>query len=119
MRQTETPFLFLSQLIDGHPKPWNHFKIDGLMVNAYEILQKTNAQKKAMDNGIHRYLGFDGFVGMDSGGFIFMRKKVLDVDPQRILDLYESSKPNLSVVLDHPLEPNLPRVKEERDKPSL
>lgn len=46
---------------------------------------------------------------MDSGGYLFMRKKTMDVFPQDILKLYESSKPNLAVVLDHPLEPLLSR----------
>ncbi len=107
MKPTETPFLLLSQLVNGSPKPWKHFKIDGLMVNAYEILQKNKTHETVCREGIHEYLGYHGRVGMDSGGFLFMRKKSLGVHPQQILDLYESSKPNLAVVLDHPLEPCL------------
>jgi len=119
-REIDTPFLWFSQLVDGSPKPWKHFDIDGLMVNAYEILQKKNTDKEVRERGIHRYLRFEGPIAMDSGGFLFMKKKSLDVDPQRILELYELGKPDLGVVLDHPLEPNLrPLERKRRQMKSL
>jgi 7-cyano-7-deazaguanine tRNA-ribosyltransferase len=107
MKQTETPLLFLSQIVNGSPKPWEYFKIDGLMVNAYEILHEERAKENIEEKGIHGHLGYSGSVAMDSGGFLFMRKKSLDISPRAILDLYESSEPDLGVVLDHPLEPGL------------
>lgn len=112
-----TPFLWFSQLINGMPKPWKHFKIDGIMVNAYEILQKRRTNLQIREKGVHVYLNFNGPITMDSGGFLFMRREVLDVHPQNILELYEQSKPDFGVILDHPLEPNLPRT--ERKKRQL
>jgi tRNA-guanine family transglycosylase len=106
-KDIESPFLWFSQPVNAQPKPWTHFKIDGLIVNAYEILQKNSANKNVKEKGIHQYLEFKGPVTMDSGGFFFMMKKVLNVHPQEILELYELSKPDFGVVLDHPLEPNL------------
>jgi len=103
--------------MNGVPKPWKHFEIDGLMVNAYEILQKNRANLMVREKGIHKYLVFDGPIAMDSGGFLFMKKKILDVHPQKILELYELSKPNFGVILDHPLEPNLSNA--ERKKRQL
>lgn len=114
MKPFKTPFLFLSQLVDGSPKPWEYFEIDGLMVNAYEILNKNRTCKLVCEEGIHKYLGYQGFLGMDSGGFLFMRQKSLDVHPQKILNLYESCKPDLSVVLDHPLEPGLSKIQKRK-----
>ncbi len=97
------PFLWFGQEIHGVPKPWLEFKMDGVMVNAYEILQKTKTIQVIAEKGIHRYLKFKGPIMMDSGGFLFMQKNVMDVDPEAIVDLYEESKPDFGVVLDHPL----------------
>jgi len=106
--EIDSPFLWFSQLVNGTPKPWRHFRIDGVMVNAYEIIRKRRIDALVRQRGIHDYLGFDGPIVMDSGGFLFMKKRTLDVDPQRILELYETSQPDFGVILDHPLEPNLP-----------
>jgi tRNA-guanine family transglycosylase len=107
VHEIETPFLWIAQLIDGKPKPWKHFSLDGVMVNAYEILGKTKANNEVRRKGIHGYLEFQGPIMMDSGGFQFMKKEELDMDPKKVLKLYEESKPNFGVILDHPLGPNL------------
>jgi tRNA-guanine family transglycosylase len=108
MPQIKTPFLWFTQLINGKPKPWDYFEIDGVMVNAYEILRKNHANTIAK-KGIHNYLNFKGPVMMDSGGFLFMKKNILEVHPKTILELYERSKPDFGVILDHPIQPNLSR----------
>jgi tRNA-guanine family transglycosylase len=113
MQEIKSPFLWFSQLIDGTPKPWKHFEIEGVMVNAYEILQK-NRDNIIMDRGIHNYLDFKGLITMDSGGFLFMKKNVLKIHPRTILELYERSKPNFGVILDHPLQPCLPRNEKKK-----
>ena len=115
VHEIETPFFWIAQLIDGKPKPWKHFALDGVMVNAYEILGKTTVNREVRRKGVHRYLEFRGPIMMDSGGFQFMKKKELDVDPKKILGLYEDSKPDFGVVLDHPLGPNLSH-KEKMDR---
>jgi len=107
VHEIETPFLWIAQLIDGKPKPWKHYSIDGVMINAYEILGNAKANNDVRKKGIHGYLEFKGPIMMDSGGFQFMKKKELDIDPKKILRLYEESKPNFGVILDHPLGPNL------------
>ena len=107
MAKIQTPFLWFSQVLNGSPKPWHLFKIDGLMLNAYEIIRNSVANTKVREKGIHNYVEFDGPIMMDSGGFLFMKKRVLDVRPEAILELYEESKPNFGVVLDHPLSPTL------------
>jgi tRNA-guanine family transglycosylase len=103
----ETPFFWLGQTIKGVPRPWKHFKVDGLMVNAYEILQNPLINKLVRNENIHSFLKYDGLVVMDSGGFQFIKRKMLDVDPREILNLYVQSKPNYGVILDHPIGPNL------------
>ena len=103
----KTPFLWFTQPLKGYPKPWHFFKIDGIMLNAYEILQNRSITKRLREIGVHRYMEFNGLIAMDSGGFLFMKKGTIDIEPEAILTLYEESKPNFSVVLDYPLSPNL------------
>ena len=110
----ERPFLWFSQLVGGDPKPWEHFKIDGVMVNAYEIMQTMRTETEVRQRGIHDYLGFKGPITMDSGGFLFMQKETLKVDPLSILKLYRESRPDYGVVLDHPLGPNLATPQRKR-----
>lgn len=100
---TKTPFLWFGQTIRGVPKPWRHFKIDGIMVNAYEILQNQTVNERVREQKIHNFLCFKGPIAIDSGGFFFMKKKILDIKPKTILQLYRESKPDYGVILDHPI----------------
>jgi len=103
----ETPFLWFTQPFKGQPLPWHFFKIDGLMLNAYEILQSNSASKQVREKGVHKCMNFNGLITMDSGGFLFMKKGIIDIEPETILTFYEESKPNFGVILDYPLSPNL------------
>lgn len=76
------------------------------MVNAYEILKRSKTCDEVSKKGIHNYLGFDGLIFMDSGGFLFQKKNKMDLDPNTILELYEASNPDIAAVLDHPLDPS-------------
>jgi len=105
--QIETPFLWFTQRVKGYPKPWLFFNIDGLMLNAYEILRHGPTMRRIRSEGVHRYLGFGGLVTIDSGGFLFLSRGEINILPETISALYEESKPNFGVVLDCPLAPNL------------
>jgi tRNA-guanine family transglycosylase len=110
----ETPFLWFTQPIKGSPKPWLFFKVDGLMLNAYEVLHNNSIAERMRSEGAHRYMKFDGLVVMDSGGYLFMRRQEVNITPEAILTLYEETKPNFGVILDHPLIPNLPQEVAEK-----
>ena len=105
-KKLETPSLWLGHLIDHKPKLWETSNLDNIMVNAYYIIKKASSYEKICDMGIHNYLNFDGLVMMDSGGFLFQKKEEMGLDPLKVLDLYEKSKPDIGVVLDHPFDPN-------------
>jgi 7-cyano-7-deazaguanine tRNA-ribosyltransferase len=98
-----TPTLWFSQEAGRTPEPWKYFQLDGVLLNAYSILQKPSISNKMKRNGVHDYLNFYGPVMMDSGGFLFMKKTAMRMRAQTISDLYEATKPNFGVVLDHPL----------------
>ena len=101
------PFLWLTQQARGYPKPWDYFKVEGVMLNAYDILKNPKIAKKIKELRVHRYLGFDGQVAIDSGGFLFMKHKEVPISPIELVELYEIWKPNFAVSLDHPVFPAL------------
>jgi len=104
----DVPFLWFTQPLGATPSPWRHFKVDGVMVNAYELVGNSKILERIVDRGgIHKYIGFDGPIAMDSGGYRFLKKGMLDVDAEEILDIYEKCKPNYGVVLDFPISPGI------------
>ncbi len=105
-KEVETPILWLGHLPSIQPHLWKNFDVRTVMVSAYEIIRNRNVYEAICDVGVHEYLGFDGIVIMDSGGFSFQKKNELNIDPRDILELYELSRPDLGVVLDHPLNPS-------------
>jgi tRNA-guanine family transglycosylase len=99
----DLPMLWFSQPVEGIPEPWKHFKVDGVLLNAYQILQDTCAANRLKGRNVHSFLRFHGPVMMDSGGFLFMKKRTMKARPERISRLYHESEPNYGVILDHPL----------------
>jgi tRNA-guanine family transglycosylase len=111
----KTPMLWFTQPVDSKPRPWTYFKIEGLMINAYEII-KRNRDKHIKLCGIHKYLNYNGIVMMDSGGFQIMKsKEAKNISAKALLEIYERSKPNIAVILDYPISPGLSR-KEIRER---
>ena len=103
MADIEPPVMWFSQEAGKTPEPWRYFRLDGVLLNAYEILQSSSIADRMRTRKVHSYLNFRGPVMMDSGGFRFMTKKHMRVRPESISKLYEETGPNYGVVLDHPL----------------
>ena len=121
MKKIQYPMLWFSQIVGAKEStPWNYFKVDGVLMNAYNFMQHPMAFENAKKQKIHKYLGYDGPVMMDSGGFLFMKKNDLTVSAEQIISFYEKSKPNFGVVLDHPITPLLSKkVAMERKNKTL
>lgn len=102
-----TPIFWLGHQIKNKPIPWHHFDVFGVLVNACSIISRFKASKQIEEMGIRKFLGFSGPIMMDSGGFLFQKKEKVDANPLRIMDLYEKSRPDICVILDHPLTLNL------------
>ena len=91
----------------GKVNPWARFKVDGVMVNAYDILSSSQKAKNALEAGLPSFLDYDGPIMMDSGGFLFLRNNRRVADIQELINLYEKFKPDIAVTLDFPFSPNL------------
>lgn len=105
--EIEFPFLWLTQLARASPKPWKYFDVEGIMLNAYDILKKPSIDVKMRDRGVNDYLNFKGVVAIDSGGFLFMKHKEIPISPEELVEAYEKWKPKFAVSLDHPITPSL------------
>ena len=99
-----TPILWLGHQIANEPTLWRFFNVCGILVNACNILTSDGTSKRIEKEGIENFLEYDGPIMMDSGGFQFQKKETIDINPLRIMDLYEKSRPDIGVVLDHPLD---------------
>ena len=109
----ETPTLWFGYCFDSPPKLWDYLHIDSVMVNAYEILSDESRLLKIENTGINSYLGFDGPIAIDSGGFLLQKRASLFIDVSRLLEMYERTRPTIGVVLDHPLSPFVTRKENE------
>jgi 7-cyano-7-deazaguanine tRNA-ribosyltransferase len=104
VRRFQYPFLWLGSPVKNKVKPWTRFNIDGLVVNAFDIIKKSRVESAIRQQTIKAFLNFRGPVMIDSGGYLFMKSKELHVDLAGLVDLYEQAKPDFCVVMDHPLD---------------
>jgi len=109
-KRIETPNLFASYRMGDYPSaglkclPWNEIKIEALLINSYDFLKPRHRQLLDKDE-ISSFLKFKSPIMMDSGGFYFIEKKHVDINPLEILNLELKAKVDVGVVLDHPIHP--------------
>jgi len=79
------------------PKYWDWFEIDGLMISLGNL--RGRQLTKAINLGIHRFIGFKGSIFLDSGAFQSDGKKKTATE---ILELQNWLRPDLVSHLDKP-----------------
>lgn len=88
---------FVYSLTQASPKLWKFFGVDGVLVSADDLA--------SCDGRVKEFLGFDGYVVVDSGGYrLLSRSKALDV--VEVLDAQARAGADLNVALDYPLSLN-------------
>jgi 7-cyano-7-deazaguanine tRNA-ribosyltransferase len=98
------PFLWLGSPVESRVRPWTRFGVDGLVVNAFNIFSDPQTESVLREKAVKTFLTFRGPVMIDSGGYLFMRSRKLQVDLAKLVRLYEEAKPDCCVVMDHPLD---------------
>ena len=99
----ETPYLFpvihpVSQIVPtGELKAMG---FGGLMTNSYIIHRRR--RREALEQGIHRLLGFDGVFITDSGGYQVLEYGDLDVGYREVASFQAAMGTELAVTLDRP-----------------
>jgi len=88
--------------LKGRPRPWEHFKVPALMVNAYEIIKSEKLRRDIQaKGGLHEFLNFNGTIFLDSGGFQAM-KHGIDIEIDKLIDVYKMAGADYYFSLDYP-----------------
>jgi 7-cyano-7-deazaguanine tRNA-ribosyltransferase len=82
-----------------------------IIANAY-LLRKRSAEQ-AIQQGIHRFIGFDGTIVTDSGGYQILVYGDVDVTPEEIARFQEEIDTDIAVILDIPTGWNASRERAE------
>jgi tRNA-guanine family transglycosylase len=110
-KELETPNIFASYRLGDYPNaglkclPWKEIEIDALLINAYDFLKPRYRALLNFCKGICKFLDFKKTIMMDSGGFYFIEKKHIDIDPLEILNIETKARVDIGIVLDHPMHP--------------
>lgn len=110
-KRLETPNIFASYRLGDYPNaglkclPWKEIEVDALLINAYDFLKPRYGELLKGDKGIRQFLDFKKTIMMDSGGFYFIEKKHINIDPLEILDIETKAMVDIGIVLDHPMHP--------------
>jgi len=76
-----------------------------LMTNAY-VLLKSPDKNKVIEEGIHKFINFDGIVAVDSGSYQLMKYGDIDISNSEILKFEESIGAEIGSFLDIPTLPD-------------
>ncbi len=88
---------------------------DIVITNAYLIYKDENLAKKAIDEGLHKLINFDGPIMTDSGSFQLSVYGDVDITNKQVIDFQEKIKTDIGTSLDIPTAPFVDRKKAEDD----
>ncbi len=88
---------------------------EGLITNAYIIHRDENLRRRALEEGLHEMLGYDGLVMTDSGSYQLYGYGDVDVDPLEIVEFQDTIGSDIGVILDIPTPPDAVHAKAARD----
>ena len=88
---------------------------DIVITNAYLIYKDDELKKKAIDEGLHKLINFDGPVMTDSGSFQLSVYGDVDITNEEVIKFQEEIKSDIGTSLDIPTAPFVDRKKAEDD----
>lgn len=92
----------LGMPLRGKPRPWQHFRVPALMISAYEIIRNERIWREIRGKGgLREYLGYDGIIFLDSGGFQAMKYNI-DIDAEKLINIYRMIDADYYFSLDYP-----------------
>jgi tRNA-guanine family transglycosylase len=99
--------------IRGEPKPWKYFKVEAIMINAWEIMSSPYLKRAVVEGKLRDILDFDGTLFCDSGAFQAFKKGV-EITVEEVDRIYRSVEADFYFNLD--VIPNIDDDEEERQK---
>lgn len=79
----------------------------GVITNSYIIYRDRELNEKAVKEGVHKLLDFDGLIMTDSGSYQLFRYGRVDIDPIQIIEFQDAIKTDIGVILDIPTPPDV------------
>jgi 7-cyano-7-deazaguanine tRNA-ribosyltransferase len=99
------------------PSEMRDFGAQILITNSYIIYRKDELREKALKDGLHALLDFDGPIMTDSGSFQLSVYGEVEVTNEQIIDFQQNIGSDIGVPLDIPTPPDVSfeRASEELD----
>ncbi len=91
------------------------FGVDILITNSYIIRQTDRLQQRALDEGLHELLGFDGTIMTDSGSFQLSEYGDIEVTTEEIVQFQYDIGSDIGTPVDIPTPPDVSRNQAEAD----
>ena len=88
---------------------------DIVITNAYLIYKDEELKKKAVDEGLHKLINFDGPIMTDSGSFQLSVYGDVEITNKEVIEFQELIKTDIGTSLDIPTAPFVDREKAESD----
>ena len=83
------------------------FDCRALITNAYIILR--NFKEAASEQGLHKFLNFNGSIMTDSGAYQLLIYKGVETSPQEIVEFQEAIDTDIGTILDIPTGWGVPK----------
>jgi 7-cyano-7-deazaguanine tRNA-ribosyltransferase len=97
------------------PKEIQSMGVDALITNAYIFSQSKQYRQRALDEGLHKVLDFDGVIMTDSGSFQLSVYGQVSVSNTETLSFQRDIGSDIWVPLDIPTSPGSDHVTAERE----
>ena len=88
---------------------------DIVITNAYLIYKDNELKKKAVEEGLHKLINFDGPIMTDSGSFQLSVYGDVEITNKEVIEFQELIKTDIGTSLDIPTAPFVDRDKAESD----
>jgi len=86
-----------------------------VITNAYIMYKNGDLREKALTEGVHSLINFDGPVVTDSGSFQLSEYGDIDVDNREIIEFQENIGTDIGTSLDIPTPPYVKRERAEKE----
>jgi len=95
------------------PKEMKKIGVRALITNSYIIYKTPRFRERALEEGIHSLLEFDGIIMTDSGAYQIYRYGDIEVSNEEILRFQHSIGSDIGSILDVPMSSEISRAKAE------
>ncbi len=97
------------------PREMGRMGIEALITNAYIFRRSADYRDRALAEGLHRVLDFDGAIMTDSGSFQLSVYGEVEVNNRETLEFQQAIGSDIIVPLDIPTPPDAGRQRAEQD----